>query len=129
MTYQRGESSCNKNGGKRNFRGEKKRFDKSKKQCSRRQRFGHFEKECNENKKEPQGDEAKVERQEFDEENTLLVMITKGECNSSRLRDNNNINSRNASKIGCNWLHDMVNQLHAEENVMMSMKGVECNKE
>lgn len=29
------------------------------------QRFGYFIKECNANKKEPQGDETKVARQEF----------------------------------------------------------------
>lgn len=53
-----------------------KRFDKSNKQCYKCQRFRHFAKECNTNKKESQRDETKVATQEFDEENTLLVMIT-----------------------------------------------------
>lgn len=62
LTCQRGDSNCNKNDGQGNFRGEKKRFDRSKKQCFKCQRFGHFVRVCNVNKKEPQGDEAKVER-------------------------------------------------------------------
>lgn len=66
-------------------------------------------------KKEPQGDETKVVRQEFDEENILLVMITEGECSNNRLRDNNNNNNNNsfgnATEIcynrlrnSCSWL-------------------------
>jgi hypothetical protein len=46
-----GESSYNKNGGQRNFRGEKKRLDKRKKKCHKCKRFGHFARECNANKK------------------------------------------------------------------------------
>ncbi|XP_050878162.1 uncharacterized protein LOC127081981 [Lathyrus oleraceus] len=84
-TYQRGESNCKKNSGQDNFRGEKKRFDKSKKQCYKCQRFSYFAKECNENKKESQEDEAKVARQDFDKENTLLVMITEAHCSSKQL--------------------------------------------
>lgn len=76
LTCQRGESNCNKNDGQGNFIGGKKRFDKSKKQCFKCQRFDHFVRECNVNKNEPQGNNAKVERQDFDKENTLLVMIT-----------------------------------------------------
>ncbi|XP_050914845.1 uncharacterized protein LOC127129761 [Lathyrus oleraceus] len=118
-TCQKGESSCNKISGQGNFRGENKRLDKSNEQWFRCQRFSHFAKEFNANKKEPQGDETKVARQEFNEKNTFLLMITKGNCNS-------NNNSRNATKTGCNRLHDTVNHLHAEENAMMSTKEVQC---
>lgn len=120
-TCQMGESNYNNNGGQGNFRDEKKRFDKSKERCCNCQRFGHFAKECNANKKKPQGDEAKVARQEFDEENILLVMITKGKC-SSKLQDDNNNSSRNCEKLSCDQLNDTSNPLYAEENAMMSMK-------
>ena len=75
----------------------KKRFDKSKEQRFKFRRFGHFTRECNANKKEPQGDEVNVVRQEFDEEYTLLVMITEEECNNNRLRDSSNNNFGNTS--------------------------------
>lgn len=64
-TCQRGESSYNKHGGQGNFRGERKRFNKSKEKCCKCQRFDHFAKECNANKKESQAGEVKVARQEF----------------------------------------------------------------
>lgn len=51
------------------------------------------------------------------------------ECNSSKLRDNKNNNFGNATKCSCYRLHDTVNQLHAEENSMMSTKGVQCSGE
>lgn len=44
LTCQRGENNCNKNDGKENFRGEKKRFCKSKEQCYKCHRFGNFAK-------------------------------------------------------------------------------------
>ncbi|XP_050890122.1 uncharacterized protein LOC127095484 [Lathyrus oleraceus] len=122
-TCRRGDRRCNKNGGQGNFRGEKKRFDKSNEYCFKYKRFNHFAKDCNANKKDPQGDEAKVARQEFDKENTLLVMITKGYYSS------NNHNSRNSVKLICDWLHDMVSRLHAGETNMMGMKRVQCNEE
>lgn len=62
-TCQKGERSYNKNDGQNNFRGERRRIDQSKMQCFICQNFGHFPRECNANKKEPQVDEAKVERQ------------------------------------------------------------------
>lgn len=83
-TCQRGESGY-KHGGHDNFRDERKRFDKSKEQRYKCQRFSHFAKECNANKKESQRDEAKVSRREFDKENTLLVMITEVNCSSIQL--------------------------------------------
>lgn len=55
-TCQRYESTCNKNGGQGNFRGEKKRINKSNEQCFKCQKFSHFSRECNANNKEPKGD-------------------------------------------------------------------------
>ncbi|XP_050908651.1 uncharacterized protein LOC127122343 [Lathyrus oleraceus] len=92
--------------------------------------FDRFARECNINKKEPQGDEAKVAIQEFDEENTLLIMITEGECSSNRLWDSNNSSFENTVETCCNQLRKSCNQLQVQENVMMSTKGaVQCNKE
>lgn len=96
-TCQRSERSCNKNGGQGNFRGERKRIDKSKMQYFNCQRFDHFSKERNANKTESQGDEAKVARQYFDKENTLLFMITERGCTSSS-------NFKNVAEICYNQL-------------------------
>lgn len=38
--------------------------------------------------KEPQEDEARVARQEYDDENTLLVTITEEKYNCRKLQDN-----------------------------------------
>lgn len=92
---QKGGSSCNKNGGQANFRGERKMIDKSKMQYFVCQKFDYFARECNANKKEPQVDEAKVTRQEFNKENTFFTMIIERECSSNRLRDNSNNRFRN----------------------------------
>lgn len=62
-----GERSYKKHYSQGNFRGERKRFNKSKEQCYKYQQFIHFVKECNANKKESQEDEAKATRQKFDE--------------------------------------------------------------
>lgn len=63
LTCQRGDSNCNKNDGQGNFRGERGGIYKSKMQCFVCQKFVHFTREYNANKKEPQLDEAKVARQ------------------------------------------------------------------
>lgn len=126
-TCQKGNSNYDKNDGQGNFIGDRKRIDKSNMQCFICQRFSHFAREWNANKKEPQWDEAKVARQEFDKENSFLVMITERECSNSRLRDNINNGFGNAAKACCNRLHKSYNRLQAEENVMMSMKGaIQC---
>ncbi|XP_058733125.1 uncharacterized protein LOC131604719 [Vicia villosa] len=132
-TCEKGESSCNKNGGQGNFKGERRRIDKSKMQCFVCQKFGHFSRECNVNKKEPHVNESKVAiaRQVFNEENTLLVMIIEWEYSSIRLRDNNNNNIfGNAAETCCNRLPIRCNRLEAEGSAMMSMKGeVHCSEE
>lgn len=117
--------SIYKHGGHDNFKGERKRFEKSKAQCYKCQWFGHFAKECNGNKKESQGDETKVVRKEFDEENTLLVMIMGENCSRKQSRDNSCNNSKNAKKLGYSWLNDTTNWLREEEDTMMIMKGVQ----
>lgn len=73
-------------------------------QCFVCQKFGHFARVCNANKKEPQVNEAKVRRKVFDEKNTLLVMIIEGECSSSMLHDEFNNNLKKTKNPGCNGL-------------------------
>ncbi|XP_050914572.1 uncharacterized protein LOC127129430 [Lathyrus oleraceus] len=53
-----------------------KPLDKSSMKCYNCQRFGDFLRECRSKRKENDADEAKVARQETDDENTLLVVIT-----------------------------------------------------
>ncbi|XP_050896242.1 uncharacterized protein LOC127102978 [Lathyrus oleraceus] len=128
-TCQRRESNYNKHGGQGNFRGERKRFDKSKEKCYKCQQFGHFAKECNADKKESQGDEANVVREEFNGENTLLVMITKENCSSKQLRNCSCSISKNAEKLSYGRLNDTIDRLREEEDAMMSMKGVQYTEE
>lgn len=102
--------SCNKNGGQGNFRGERRRINKSNMKCFVCQKFGHFARERNENKNEPEVDEVKVARQEFDEENTFLVIITEGGCCSNRLRNSCNNNFGNDAEPCCNRLSKYCNR-------------------
>jgi hypothetical protein len=53
-----------------------KPFDKSSVKCYNCQKLGHFAKECRSKRKEKDADEAKVAREEVEDEDTLLVMIT-----------------------------------------------------
>ena len=69
---QRGESSS-KGSGQSNYT---KKFDKSNVKCYNCHRLGHFARDYNVKSRENQSDEAKVARQEVDDDNTLLVMIT-----------------------------------------------------
>ena len=96
--------------------------DKSSVQCFNCQKLCHFAGECNANKKEPQ-----VARQEFDDESKILVMITEGECIIKRWQDS--ISSlKNIVEPKCNRLQFYANQLHAKENVMVTLKeAVQCN--
>lgn len=50
------------NGGQGNFKGKRRRIHKRKIQCFVYKKFGHFAREYNVNKKEPQVDESKVAR-------------------------------------------------------------------
>lgn len=74
-------------------------IDNSSVHCFNCPKLGHFTRECNYNKKEPQENEARVARQEFGDENTFLVMIIEEEyISSSKLQDNNNSSLKNAAK-------------------------------
>ncbi|XP_058759024.1 uncharacterized protein LOC131632256 [Vicia villosa] len=76
---QKGESSnSNGYGDRSNARGGKPR-DMSKIQCWKCKKLGHFQAKCGAKQLETKGDEAKVARQEVDDEATLLMMIT-DEC-------------------------------------------------
>ncbi|XP_050897843.1 uncharacterized protein LOC127104720 [Lathyrus oleraceus] len=69
--------------------------------CYNCQRFGHFSRECRLKRKENDADEAKVARQETDDENTLLVVITEennGMDNSRKLLDNNYCSTEKVQK-------------------------------
>ena len=58
-----------------------------------------------------------------------MVMITEANCSNIQLRDNSCSNSKNAEKLGCIRLNDMVDRLCEEEDTMMSMKGVQYSEE
>lgn len=66
--------------------------------------------------------DARVVRQEFDDKNTLLVIITLGECNNNMLQDNNNKILKNITEPECKRLQFYANRLHVEENVMLTLK-------
>lgn len=107
-----------------------KHVSTSKIQCFVCQKFDHFARECNANKKEYQVDGAKVTRQGFDEDNTLLVMITEEEYNSNRLQDECNNNLKKIETSGCNRSLIRCNRLHEEESNMVTMKEeIQCNKQ
>ncbi|XP_058733984.1 uncharacterized protein LOC131605670 [Vicia villosa] len=71
--------------------------------------LGHFARDCNEKQREHQCDEAKVSRQELDEENILLVMITEGYCSISELLDDSSSSGN-------------VAEMCAEENIMVTVR-------
>lgn len=77
--------SNNSRGGNIRGRGGRRVVGKSNVQCYNCQKLDHFESECIANKKEAQEDEARVSRQVFDDENTLLVMITEEENSSIKV--------------------------------------------
>ncbi|XP_050918497.1 uncharacterized protein LOC127135916 [Lathyrus oleraceus] len=55
-----------------------KKRDVSKVQCYKCRKFGHFANSCRGKSNENHNNEAKVAREEVDDEDTLLVMITEG---------------------------------------------------
>jgi hypothetical protein len=68
---QKGEGTS-KDGSQGNY----KPLDKSTKRCYNCQKLGHFSRDCRFKRKESDSDEAKVARQEVDDDRTLLVVIT-----------------------------------------------------
>ncbi|XP_050888750.1 uncharacterized protein LOC127093899 [Lathyrus oleraceus] len=71
-TSEKGESSSKDSGHSNGF----KKRDVSKVQCYKCRKFGHFANSCRAKSKENHNNEVKVAREEVDDEDTLLVMIT-----------------------------------------------------
>ncbi|MCI40913.1 retrovirus-related Pol polyprotein from transposon TNT 1-94, partial [Trifolium medium] len=68
------------NGGHIGGRGGKKKFDKSNIQCYNFQKYGHFADECW-TKKDSQGDEAKIAKQDDGDDHVMLMVTTKEDLN------------------------------------------------
>ncbi|XP_050875937.1 uncharacterized protein LOC127079600 [Lathyrus oleraceus] len=73
-TSEKGESSSKDSGHSNGF----KKRDVSKVQCYKCRKFGHFANSCRGKSNENHNNEAKVAREEVDDEDTLIVMITEG---------------------------------------------------
>ncbi|XP_050890817.1 uncharacterized protein LOC127096266 [Lathyrus oleraceus] len=71
-TSENGESSSKDSGHSNGF----KKRDVSKVKCYKCRKFGHFANSCRGKSNENHNNEAKVAREEVDDEDTLLVMIT-----------------------------------------------------
>ncbi|XP_058783588.1 uncharacterized protein LOC131658297 [Vicia villosa] len=117
-------SNSNRYGDQGNTRGGKPR-DKSKVQCWKCKKLGHLSNEYGAKQRDSQGDEAKVARQEVDDEDMLLVMIT-GEFDGSSEVLASSCNSRDSN---CSSSENGTN-LHWEQNVMISVRdGVQGSDE
>ncbi|XP_058755971.1 uncharacterized protein LOC131629192 [Vicia villosa] len=68
-------------------------------------RCGHFARDCNGKLRENQSDEAKVARQEVDDDNTVLVMITEENYGSNQLLDSS-CNIRDGVQGSDEWYLD-----------------------
>ncbi|XP_050876974.1 uncharacterized protein LOC127080718 [Lathyrus oleraceus] len=71
LTSEKGESSSKDSGHNNGF----KKRDMSKVQCYKCRKFGHFTNSCRGKSNENHNNEAKVAREEVDDDDTLLVMI------------------------------------------------------
>ncbi|XP_050877523.1 uncharacterized protein LOC127081294 [Lathyrus oleraceus] len=123
-TSEKGEYSSKDNGHSNGF----KKRDVSKVQCYKCRKFGHFANSCRGKSNENHNNEAKVTREEVDDEDTLLVMITEGSYgitdvpgssyNSESLRDNSCIVPENSEKM------------HSDRNVLVTVRdGVQGRDE
>ncbi|XP_058726935.1 uncharacterized protein LOC131598338 [Vicia villosa] len=122
---QKGESSnSNGYGDRSNARGGKPR-DMSKIQCWKCKKLGHFQAKCDAKQLETKGDEAKVARQEVDDEATLLMMIT-DECDGMTEVLDSSCKSRDSSYSSA----ENATVLSSEQNVMISVRdGTQGNEE
>ncbi|XP_058783965.1 uncharacterized protein LOC131658716 [Vicia villosa] len=122
---QKGESSnSNGYGDRSNARGGKPK-DMSKIQCWKCKKLGHFQAKCGAKQLESKGDEAKVARQEVDNEATLLMMIT-DECDGMTEVLDSSCKSRESS---CSSAENTT-ILSSEQNVMISVRdGTQGNEE
>ncbi|XP_058775441.1 uncharacterized protein LOC131649702 [Vicia villosa] len=121
---QKGESSSSNGYGDRsNARGGKPR-DMSKVQCWKCRKLGHFQAKCGAKQLETKGDEAKVARQEVDDEATLLMMIT-DECEGMTEVLDSSCKSRDSSCSSA----EKATVLSSEQNVMISVRDGTQGKE
>ncbi|XP_058784891.1 uncharacterized protein LOC131659762 [Vicia villosa] len=121
---QKGESSSSNGYGDRsNARGGKPR-DMSKIQCWKCRKLGHFQSKCGAKQLETKGDEAKVARQEVDDEATLLMMIT-DECEGMAEVLDSSCKSRDSSCSSA----EKATVLSSEQNVMISVRDGTQGKE
>ncbi|XP_050876427.1 uncharacterized protein LOC127080138 [Lathyrus oleraceus] len=123
-TSKKGESSSKDSGHSNSF----KKRDVSKVQCYKCRKFGHFANLCRGKSNENHNNEAKVAREEVDDEDTLLVMITEGSygitdvpgssCSSDSLRDNSCTVPENSEKM------------HSDRNALVTVRdGVQGRDE
>ncbi|XP_058784690.1 uncharacterized protein LOC131659529 [Vicia villosa] len=116
-------SNSNGYGDRSNARGGKPR-DMSKVQCWKCKKLGHFQSKCGAKQLATKGDEAKVARQEVDDEATLLMMIT-DECDSITKVLDSSCKSRDSSCSSA----EKVTVLSSEQNVMISVRDGTQGKE
>ncbi|XP_050914702.1 uncharacterized protein LOC127129593 [Lathyrus oleraceus] len=108
LMSEKGESSSKDSGHSNGF----KKRDMSKVQCYKCRKFGHFTNSCRGKSNENHNNEAKVAREEVDDEDTLLVMIIEesygitdvpgSNYSSDSLRDNSCTIPENSEKTHSN---------------------------
>src|SRR4051812_13455759 len=98
--------------------------DMSKIQCWKCRKLGHFQSKCGAKQLETKGDEAKVARQEVDDEATLLMMIT-DECEGMAEVLDSSCKSRDSSCSSA----EKATVLSSEQNVMISVRDGTQGKE
>ncbi|XP_050877954.1 uncharacterized protein LOC127081781 [Lathyrus oleraceus] len=61
--------------------------------------------------------------------NATSVNSLEANYSNLQLRASSCSGSKNAEKLGCSRLNDTVDRLREEEDIMMSMKGVQCSED